>query len=48
MENSGEIHINKQRRQVWRRVIVGLLLIIVVVAGIGLWRFIDATNAVND
>ena len=48
MENSGEIHINKQRRQVWRRVIVGLLLIIVVVAGIGLWRFIDATKAVND
>ena len=48
MENSGEIHINKQRRQVWRRVIVGLLLIIVVVAGIGLWRFIDATKAVSD
>ena len=48
MENSGEIHINKQRRQIWRRVIVGLLLVIVVVAGIGLWRFIDATKAVND
>lgn len=48
MENSGETHINKQCRQVWRRVIVGLLLIIVVVAGIGLWRFIDATKAVND
>ena len=48
MENSGEIHINKQRRQVWRRVMVGLLLVIVAVAGIGLWRFIDATKVVND
>lgn len=48
MENSGEIHINKQRRQAWRRVIVGLLLVIVAVAGIGLWRFIDATKVVND
>ena len=48
MENSGETHINKQRRQVWRRVMVGLLLVIVVVAGIGLWRFIDATKVVND
>lgn len=48
MENSGETHINKQRRQVWHRVIVGLLLAIVIVAGIGLWRFIDATKVVND
>lgn len=48
MENSGETHINKQRRQVWHRVIVGLLLAIVIVAGIGLWRFIDATRVVND
>ena len=48
MENSGEIHINEQRRQVWRRVMVGLLLVIVAVAGIGLWRFIDATKVVND
>lgn len=48
MESSGEIHINKQRRQVWRRVMVGLLLVIVIVVGIGLWRFIDATKVVND
>ena len=48
MENSGETHINKQRRQVWHRVIVGLLLAIVIVAGIGLWRFIDVTRVVND
>ena len=48
MENSGETHINKQRRQVWHRVIVGLLLATVIVAGIGLWRFIDATKVVND
>lgn len=48
MENSGETHINKQCRQVWRRVMVGLLLVIVIIAGIGLWRFIDATKVVND
>lgn len=48
MENSGETHINKQCRQVWCRVMVGLLLVIVIVAGIGLWRFIDATKVVND
>lgn len=48
MENSGETHINKQRRQVWRRVMVGLLLAVIIIAGIGLWRFIDATKVVND
>ena len=48
MENSGETHINKQCRQVWRRVMVGLLLAIVIIVGIGLWRFIDATKVVDD